>query len=126
VGSIEFAADRFGVRLVVVLGHSQCGAVQASLEEHERPTETRSPNLGFIVNSILPGLEAVLADPGANRQTLLARAVRENIRASARHLRQGSRVLEQLIRSDGLRVVCAEYSLETGVVEFFDGPGGDG
>jgi carbonic anhydrase len=126
VGSIEFAADRFGVRLVVVLGHSQCGAVQASLEEHERPSETRSPNLGFIVNSILPGLQALLADPGASRQTLLARAVRENIRASARHLRQGSRVLEQLIRSDGLRVVCAEYSLETGVVEFFDGPGDDG
>jgi len=126
VGSIEFAADRFGVRLVVVLGHSQCGAVQASLEEHERPSENRSPNLGFIVNSILPGLEAVLAEPGESRQTLLATAVRENIRASARHLRQGSQVLEQLMSSDGLRVVCAEYSLDTGVVEFLDQPGDDG
>jgi carbonic anhydrase len=47
--------------------------------------------------------------------------VRANIRASVDHLRHGSRVLEQLIQDDGLRVVGAEYSLETGVVDFFDG-----
>lgn len=121
VGSIEFAAARFGVRLVVVLGHSQCGAVQASLEEHDRPSRNGSPNLGFIVNSILPGLEAVLADPGGSRETLLQRAVRANIEASARHLRQGSDMLGELIRDHGLRVVGAEYALDTGVVEFFDG-----
>jgi len=121
VGSIEFAADRFGVRLVVVLGHSQCGAVQASLEQRERPSDDGSPNLGFIVNSILPGLQALQASPAESRDALLPKAVRANIEASANHLRQGSRVLEQLIRDQGLRVVGAEYSLDTGVVEFFDG-----
>ena len=122
VGSIEFAAERFGVRLVVVLGHSQCGAVQAALEELERPSENRSPNLGFIVRSILPGAEAAAARTGTrNHETLMRCAVRENIHASAEHLRHGSDVLEQLIRDNGLLVVGAEYSLETGVVDFFDG-----
>lgn len=122
VGSIEFAADRFGVRLVVVLGHTQCGAVAASLEELQRPTGSSSPNLGFIVNSIMPSVAPLVA-PGtcADRQELMGRAVRENIRASAAHLRGGSRVLEQLIAENGLLVVGAEYSLETGVVDFFDG-----
>lgn len=122
VGSIEFAAQRFGVRLVVVLGHSQCGAVQAALEELERPSENRSPNLGFIVRSILPGAEIAVARAGLrDRETLMGCAVRENIRASAEHLRNGSDVLEQLIRGNGLLVVGAEYSLETGIVDFFDG-----
>ena len=79
VGSIEFAADQFGTRLVVVLGHSQCGAIQASLAERDQPSGNRSPNLAFIVNSIMPVLDAVQPEPGESRQALLARAVRENI-----------------------------------------------
>jgi carbonic anhydrase len=125
VGSVEFAADQFGVRLVVVLGHSQCGAIKASLAERDQPSGNRSPNLEFIVNSILPALNAVQPVEGESPDALLSRAVRENIRASARHLRQGSALLEQLIRDIGLRVVGAEYSLETGVVDFFDGLNGD-
>jgi carbonic anhydrase len=122
VGSIEFAAARYGVRLVVVLGHSQCGAVLASLEELERPSENRSPNLGFIVNSIVPNVEPLYAAGGAaDRAELVRRAVRANIRASADHLRHGSALLERLIRESGLLVIGAEYSLETGVVDFFDG-----
>ena len=124
IGSIEFAADQFGTRLVVVLGHSQCGAIQASLAERDQPSGNRSPNLAFIVNSIMPVLDAVQPEPGESRQALLARAVRENIKASAQHLRQGSAILEGLMRDEGLRVVCAEYSLETGVVDFFDGLNG--
>lgn len=121
VGSIEFAAARFGVRLVVVLGHTQCGAVQAALEELERPSGNRSPNLGFIVNSILPNVEPLYTGGLLDHDTVIRRAVRENIRASADHLRDGSQLLEQLIRDSGLLVVGAEYSLETGVVDFFDG-----
>ena len=121
VGSIEFAAARLGVRLVVVLGHTQCGAVQAALEEVERPSGERSPNLGFIVNSILPAVEPLCSDGALDHDSLVRRAVRENIRASADHLRNGSRLLEQLIRDSGLLVVGAEYALETGVVDFFDG-----
>jgi carbonic anhydrase len=121
VGSIEFAAERFGVRLVVVLGHSQCGAVQAALEELERPSDGGSPNLGFIVNRILPGVKSLVETGGLPAPARMGHAVRANIRASADHLRHGSAVLEQLIRDSGLLVVGAEYSLETGVVEFFDG-----
>jgi carbonic anhydrase len=122
VGSIEFAADRFGVRLVVVLGHTQCGAVQAALEEVERPSNGGSPNLGFIVNSILPCVRPLTGSGDeAGAQDRMRRAVRANISASAQHLRHGSTVLEQLIQNSGLLVVGAEYALESGVVEFFDG-----
>jgi carbonic anhydrase len=122
VGSVEFAAARFGTRLVMVLGHSQCGAVLATLEELRRPTENQSRNLRAIVDRVRPAVEGLLAaDPGRDENALVEQAVRANIRASANHLRHGSELLEQLIRDDGLVVVGAEYSLETGVVDVFDG-----
>jgi carbonic anhydrase len=126
VGSVEFAAERFGTRLVVVLGHSRCGAVEATIEELERPSESRSVNLRSIVERIRPAVESLLDPEPPDRETLLRCAVRANIRASADHLRHGSDLLEQLSRDDGLAVVGAEYSLETGVVDFFDGPPGSG
>lgn len=122
IGSIEFAAERFGTRLVVVLGHSLCGAVQATLEELKRPTETRSPNLRSIVDRIRPAVETLLeTDLRRDPAALIRHAVRANIRAAANQLRHGSEILEQLIQHQGLLVVGAEYSLETGVVDFFDG-----
>jgi carbonic anhydrase len=121
VGSVEFAAARYETRLVVVLGHSQCGAVTATLEELQRPGETQSRNLRAIVDRVRPSVQGLLAtDLRHNREALLQQAVRANIRASVDHLRHGSEVLEQLIQQGGLKVVGAEYSLETGVVEFFD------
>ena len=122
VGSVEFAAARFGTRLVVVLGHSQCGAILATLEELQRPTENQSRNLRSIVDRVRPSVEALLSTELRHDQdALVCQAVRANIRASADHLRHGSEVLERLIESDGILVVGAEYSLESGVVEFFDG-----
>ncbi|MEW6211375.1 MAG: carbonic anhydrase [Acidobacteriota bacterium] len=122
VGSVEFAAEQFGTRLVVVLGHTRCGAVQATLEELQRPSESRSRNLRSIVDRIRPSLEGLLATELRHTQEALARqAVRANVRVSANHLRHGSEILEQLIINDGLLVVGAEYSLETGGVDFFDG-----
>jgi carbonic anhydrase len=122
VGSVEFAAARYGTRLVVVLGHSQCGAILATLEELGRPAETQSPNLRSIVGRIRPSVEPLLATAAArDGETLVRLAVRANIRASAQHLRHGSQVLEQLTADHGLLVVGAEYSLESGVVDFFDG-----
>ncbi len=122
VGSVEFAAERFGTRLVVVLGHSMCGAVEATLEELKRPTESRSPNLRSIVDRIRPAVEALMeTDLKQDSDALMRHAIRANIRASANHLRHGSEILEQLIARGRLLVVGAEYSLETGVVEFFDG-----
>jgi carbonic anhydrase len=122
VGSVEFAAARYDTRLVVVLGHSQCGAVVATLEELQRPTENQSRNLAAIVDRIRPSVEGLLAtDLKHDHNALLRQGVRANIRASVNHLRHGSQVLEQLIQNEGLRIVGAEYSLETGSVEFFDG-----
>jgi carbonic anhydrase len=122
VGSVEFAAARYDTRLVVVLGHSQCGAIVATLEELQRPTETQSRNLRAIVDRVRPSVEGLLAtDLRHDMNALVTQGVRANIRSSVNHLRHGSEVLEQLIQDEGLRVIGAEYSLETGVVEFFDG-----
>ncbi|MAM89831.1 carbonic anhydrase [Allohahella sp. A8] len=122
VASIEFAAERFGTRLVVVLGHSSCGAVQATIEELKRPPEERSPNMRSIVGRIRPSVETLLqTDLEKSPEKLMHHAVRANIRSSAHQLRNGSQVLEQLTEQDGLLVVGAEYSLETGLVDFFDG-----
>ena len=122
VGSVEFAAERFSTRLVVVLGHSQCGAVLATLEELQQPAVNRSRHLRSIVDRVRPSVEALLAtELKHDADALVRHAVRANIRLSADHLRHGSELLEQLIQRDGLLVVGAEYSLETGLVDFFDG-----
>src|SRR6266403_4030985 len=122
IGSVEFAAERFGTRLVVVLGHSRCGAIQATLEQLQRPSENQSRNLHSIVDRIRPSVEGLLAtELRRDPETLVRQAVRANIRASVSHLRHGSQLIEQLVRSSGLLVVGAEYSLETGIVDFFEG-----
>jgi carbonic anhydrase len=124
IGSVEFAAEQFGTRLVVVLGHSQCGAIEATLEQLQRPRENQSRNLRSIVDLVRPSVEGLLAtDLRHDLNALLHRAVRANISASVVHLRHGSEIIEHLIREDGLLVVGAEYCLETGVVDFFDGVG---
>jgi carbonic anhydrase len=122
VGSVEFAAERYGTRLVVVLGHSNCGAILATLEELGRPSVDQSRNLRSIVDRVRPSVETLMATDLRNQPEALVReAVRANIRMSAHHLRHGSEILEQLIQRKGLVVVGAEYSLETGLVDFFDG-----
>ena len=124
VGSVEFAAERFGTRLVVVLGHSNCGAILATLDELQQSTEHQSRNLRSIVDRVRPSVQALMATTLRNdREALVREAVRSNIRASTDHLRYGSEILEYLIEKEGLLVVGAEYSLETGQVDFFDGVG---
>jgi carbonic anhydrase len=121
VGSVEFAASRFATRLVVVVGHSQCGAITATLEELQGHATTQSRNLRSIVDRVRPSVETLL-NGGRDRDpdALLRDAVRANVRASVNHLRHGSELLERLIPETGLLVVGAEYSLETGVVDFFE------
>lgn len=122
IGSVEFAVERFGTRLVVVLGHTSCGAVLATLEELERPTISRSENLRSIFDRIRPSIEPLLeTELRHDPQALIARAVVANIQASTEHLRHGSEILEQFVQTGSLVVVGAEYSLETGVVDFIDG-----
>jgi carbonic anhydrase len=121
IGSVEFAAERLGTRLVVVLGHTRCGAVRATLDDLEKGG-AELWNMNSIVARIRPSVEELLAtDLKHDHEALWDRAVRANVRASANQLRHGSDVLERLIRSNGLRIVGAEYSLHTGLVDFFDG-----
>jgi carbonic anhydrase len=123
IGSVEFAVERFGIRLVIVLGHSNCGAITATIEELERPKEARSPNLRSIVDRIRPVVSTLLdVDTPPDRETLVRRAVRANIRASVNQLRHGSQIIEDLVQRNRLLVVGAEYSLDSGVVDFFDAP----
>jgi carbonic anhydrase len=121
IGSIEFAAERFGTRLVVVLGHSNCGAVETTLQQLTSPRENQSRNLHSIVDLVRPSVESLLAtELKHDLPALIQEAVRANIRASVRNLRHGSDIIEHLIQNDRLLVVGAEYSLDTGEVEFFE------
>jgi carbonic anhydrase len=120
VGSVEFAVAQFGTRLVVVLGHSQCGAVCATVEQLQRPTGDQSRNIRSIVDRIRPSVEGLLATELRHQpDALMQQAVRANVRASVNHLRHGSELIEELIEHDGLLIVGAEYSLATGLVDFF-------
>jgi len=122
IDSVEFAASRYGPRLVVVLGHSQCGAIQATIEQLQQSSELQSRSLRSIVDRVRPSVQPLLAtELRHDNHALINHAVRANIRASANQLRHSSDVIENLIEDNGLRVVGAEYSLETGLVEFFDG-----
>ena len=122
VGSVEFAAGKLGVRLAVVLGHTRCGAVTATLEELGQPVPNRSPNLRSIVDRIRPSVEPLLSTSlASDPDALVAQAVRANVRAATDQLRHGSEILERLVQRDGLVIVGAEYSLDTGKVDFFDG-----
>jgi carbonic anhydrase len=126
IGSIEFAAEKFGTKLVVVMGHTRCGAVEATLDQLQRSTEGRSRNLQSIVDRIRPAISGLMNTELAKDKDLLMQvAVRTNVSMSANFLRHGSTIVEQMIQDGQLLVVGAEYSLETGVVDFFDGVPGD-
>lgn len=121
IGSIEFAAKQFGTKLVVVLGHSNCGAVIATLKELALKESQSSPNLRAIIDRIRPIVEPILEtrkddeDHGVIRDSVLA-----NVHASVEKLSHGSLILERLIENGELRITGAVYSIETGLVEFFD------
>lgn len=118
VGSIEFAASAFGTRLVVVMGHTGCGGITATLNAIATGQGPESKNLRAITDRITPHIEAI-ARRGSGPETH-REAVRANVRASVDHLRHGSQILEDLVLKGRVQVVGAEYELETGRVTFFD------
>jgi carbonic anhydrase len=117
IGSIEYAAAQLGVRLVVVLGHSNCGAIEAALRALTDKQEIASPHLRSIVDSIRPAIEPLVGEP---ESATLRKAVLANVRQSVEQLRTGSRLLEQLVASGDLTIVGAKYSIESGEVGFLD------
>lgn len=122
IGSVEFAAEHFGTRLVVVLGHTECGAVDATIEQLLQPVENQSRNLQSIVDRMRPSIEGLLhSDLRNDRENLALHGMRANVGVSVSHLRYSSPILEKLIRDDGLRILGAEYSVRTGEVTFLNG-----
>jgi carbonic anhydrase len=122
IASVEFAAQRFGIPLVVVMGHTACGAIEATLEAIARPHDESLHNLRSIVDRVRPAIEPLtLTDLARDPVALRRQCVRANVRASANHLRYGSPALEQLVLQGKVVVVGAEYDLESGLVDFFDG-----
>lgn len=119
LGSVEFSAVQHGARLVVVMGHTKCGAIQATVGELKKPSAALSPNLQSIVNCIQPSVEK-LVEEEADESKLIKQATRANVHASVAQLTSSSEVLKELVSNDGLQIIGAEYSLETGKVEFFD------
>jgi len=121
VGSVEFAAERFGTPLVVVLGHSMCGAVMATIDELANPSEGKSSNVLSIVNRIRPVIEPLFETELRNNPgKLLESSIHANILAARNHLMHGSPMLENLVQQGDLEIIGAEYSLETGEVKFFE------
>jgi carbonic anhydrase len=122
IGSVEFAAERFGTRLVVVMGHTHCGAIDATIEAISAPSAAKHGNILSIVNRVRPAIEALVRTELARDPERLRReSVRANVRASVNHLRHGSEVIERLADDDNLLVVGAELDLTTGIVDFFEG-----
>ncbi|HVG62467.1 MAG TPA: carbonic anhydrase [Hyalangium sp.] len=120
IGSVEFAAEAFGMRLVVVMGHTLCSAIDVTLKAIENPQAPRSPNLLSIVDRVRPAIEGLVqTDLAKDRARLMHAAVRANVRAAVSHLKHGSRILERMVLEEGLHVVGAEYNLESGEVDFF-------
>lgn len=121
VGSVEFAAERYDCAVVVVLGHSHCGAIQATIDTLMHPEQPASSNLMSIVNRVRPSVEMLMQTELKNDlKKLSTHAIRSNVFSSVNQLRHGSAVLESLIEKGKLIVVGAEYSLESGEVTFFD------
>ena len=120
IGSIEFAAERFGTRLVVVMGHTRCGAIDAAYEAITGVAEAQSRNLASIVDRVRPAIEPVVAGATGDPVAIKRAAVRANVRQSVLGLRRGSEILARLVDDGGLTIVGSELDLQTGVVDFFD------
>ena len=121
VGSVEFAIERFDTRLVVVMGHTLCGAIDATLEAITNAQRPHSQGMGSIVNRVRPAIEALVHTSLVDDPERLRReAMRANVRASVNHLRHGSELIERLTLDEGLLIVGAELDLATGKVTFLD------
>jgi len=120
IGSIEFACQQFGVQLVVVLGHTRCGAIQATVEALTGDPDDLSPNVAAIVDRVTPAVDPIVRSyQGTDRDQLIQLAMQANIQQSVQMLQMRSRILRSLIRHDELKIVGAEYSIETGKVDFY-------
>jgi len=120
VGSVEYAATTFGTSLVVVMGHTHCGAIRATLDVLRKRGAPVSDNVRDLVERVTPAAAELVA-ANLPEDEIVKRVTRANVRVSVSHLRHGSRLLESMVNEGKIAIVGAEVSLETGFVDFFDG-----
>lgn len=120
VGSVEYAVQQLGTRLVVVLGHTHCGAVRAAVEAAaaQPGDDGLSPHLRGIVREIQPCVESMRAVGAQGVEALAQRVGRAHVRAVAQRLQTQSPVIQRLMQAHGLVVAGAQYALHSGEVEF--------
>ena len=122
IGSVEFACQHFGTRLVVVLGHSHCGAINATVDALTGGSGSLSPNVASIVDLVTPAVHPiVMSEQYADKDELIHEAMRANVEQSVNELQMRSSILRDMVNKDQIRIIGAEYSLETGVVDFYQG-----
>jgi carbonic anhydrase len=123
IGSVEFAAAQFGTRLVLVMGHTHCGAISATCEIIRSGDTPDSRNLRSITERIRPHVEDLVRlerEAQIDPQLILRHATAANARSGADQLRHGSALIESLVEEGWLHVVPSVYDLDTGAVEFFE------
>jgi len=118
VGSVEFAASLYGVSVVLVMGHSMCGAVTATLNHIENSQAVSSANINDIVSRIKPHVFPIAQMSDKTFEERLTVAVRANVVASVGQLSTSSRIIEDLIQKKKLRILGSVLDLETGQVSF--------
>jgi len=120
IGSIEFACENFGSSLIVVLGHSGCGAIKASIGCSENGTDGLSPSLKSIVDEILPAIEPVLNNAEIKPAELLQASTKANVEKTILDITNKSSLLKGLVDQGNLEIIGAEFSVETGLVNFYN------
>ena len=113
-GSIEYAVAELGVQLIVVLGHSQCGAVKAAIK-HIDANDALPGSIGGLVDIIKPAVAAVKGKPG----NLLDNAIKANVERGVVRLNHLEPILADSIKKGTLKVVGAVYDLHSGKVTAF-------
>jgi len=119
IGSVEYAVSMFGTPLVVVLGHSNCGAVDATIQAIKNPDEPASISIQSIVKRIKPALEPMLINQSID-QVKVNDVVAANIKKSVAQLLSSSEIIESRVDNQQLQVLGAYYDLETGQVTFYE------
>ena len=120
VGSVEFAANRFKTHLVLVMGHTQCGAITATLDHIENAQAISSENIYDLVSRIKPHILPIAQMKKITRAEKMERAVEANVRASVNQLSHSSRLIESLVQKKEMKIIGAVLNLSTGEVDFLD------
>jgi len=110
-GSIEYAVEHLGTKLIMVLGHEKCGAVSAAVEGGDAPGHLKA-----LVAAIQPSVDATRSDPGDR----IHNCVVANVRRVAAQIRESEPVLKEALEKRGLKVIAADYALETGKVNLLE------